>query len=71
MRDKNAGKLVNLGPSERPNDPYSDIMESLEKQRQIDAWKGRKEAIALEGFLERDIVKRLIMRVGYGAGRDR
>ena len=70
-RDDAAGQLVNLGPSVRPNDPYSDISELLERRRAEDAVAGRKEAIALEGIINRDIIKRLVMRVGYGASRDR
>ena len=71
MRDESAGKLVNLGPSACPNDPYSDIIQILERKREKDAAKGRREAMALEGLINRDIVKRIIMRVGYGASKDR
>ena len=71
MRDQVAGESVNLGPSRRPNDPYADIIDLLEKKRVRDARRGYEEAIILEGFLERTVVKRVVMRVGYGAGKDR
>jgi len=70
MRDRAAGESVNLGLSQRPNDPYADIIDLLEKKRVRDARGGYKEAIVLEGFLERTVVKHVIMRVGYGAGRN-
>ena len=69
-RDQLAGELVNLCPSETPKDPYTDIVRVLETKRRQDAAKGKREAIILDGFLERDIVKRIVMRVGYGASRD-
>ena len=69
-RDQLAGKLVNLCPSETPNDPYTDIIRVLETKRRQDASRGKREAIILEGFLGRDIVKKIVMRVGYGASRD-
>ena len=68
-RDQLAGELVNLCPSERPKDPYWDIVRLLEKKRKNDAARGRREALILEGFLDRKIVKRIVMRVGYGASR--
>ena len=71
MRDQVAGESVNLGPSQRPNDPYADIIDLLEKKRVRDARAGCEEAIILEGFLERTVVKHVVMRVGYGAGRNR
>jgi len=70
MRDQVAGESVNLGPSQRPNDPYADIIDLLEKKRVRDARGGYEEAIVLEGFLERTVVKNVIMRVGNGAKRD-
>ena len=71
MRDRAAGESVNLGLSQRPNDPYADIIDLLEKKRVRDARGGYEEAIVLEGFLERTVVKNVIMRVGNGAKRDR
>ena len=71
MRDQVAGESVNLGPSQRPNDPYADIVDLLEKKRVRDAERGHEEAIVLDGFLERTVVKGVVVRVGYGARRDR
>ena len=71
MRDHVEGESVNLGPSERPNDQYADIIDLLEKKRVRDARAGCEEAIILEGFLERTVVKHVFMRVGYGATRNR
>ena len=46
------------------------ILDFLEKKRQRDARSGLREARILEGVLERKVIKLIVMRVGYGAGRD-
>lgn len=65
-RDLEGGTSVNLCPSERPNDVYSDVAELVERERREDAKKGVHIACLLENKIQRRVVKQTVMTYVYG-----
>lgn len=68
-RDKEGAIRVNLGPCERPQDVYSAVAYLVEKARADDARNGNAVAIALEGLVQREVVKQTVMTIVYGVTR--
>lgn len=68
-RDKEGAISVNLGPCERPQDVYSAVAYLVEKARVDDARNGNAVAIALEGLVQRKVVKQTVMTTVYGVTR--
>ena len=65
-RDQAGAESVNLYPSERPKDVYSDVSALVEQLRAKDAIEGHEIAKLLEGVVERKIVKQTVMTYVYG-----
>lgn len=65
-RDILGGEYVNLLPSAIPKDVYSEIATIVERKRKIDAEAGVEIAIALDGMVDRKVVKQTIMTTVYG-----
>ncbi|XP_072517016.1 DNA-directed RNA polymerase, mitochondrial [Salminus brasiliensis] len=68
-RDVIGATSVNLMPCELPQDVYSGVAHQVEKFRARDASNGLKIAKALEGFINRKVVKQTVMTVVYGVTR--
>lgn len=68
-RDQTGAESVNLFPSDRPQDVYSDVAALVEKQRAKDALEGLEIAKLLEGYINRKIVKQTVMTYVYGVTR--
>ncbi|RWS22022.1 DNA-directed RNA polymerase-like protein, partial [Leptotrombidium deliense] len=66
-RDEIGAVSVNLAPSERPNDVYSDVAAEVEKLRQSDTESS--VAKTLEGFVNRKVIKQTVMTYVYGVTR--
>ena len=54
-RDQAGAASVNLAPSDRPMDVYSDVVELVERQRVKDAAMGDEVAQAMDGFVRRKV----------------
>ena len=71
MRAKFEGSLVNLTPSERPNDIYKFIADKVTEVVKLDAdGDGEKKALAqlwLKNGITRKVVKRPVMTSGYNS----
>lgn len=69
-RDTAGANSVNLSVSERPQDVYATVSERVEKKRQRDAMSSDDEfssiARALDGFIDRKVVKQTVMTSVYG-----
>nr|CAH8822884.1 unnamed protein product [Trichobilharzia regenti] len=65
-RDQRGAESVNLTNMDRPQDLYSDVVEVVEAQRQIDADGGDVTAKKLENFVRRKVIKQSIMTTVYG-----
>lgn len=59
-------KSVNVLPSDRPQDVYSDVVVIIEKLVQKDFESGHPTALLLEGKIQRKVVKQTIMTSVYG-----
>jgi DNA-directed RNA polymerase len=68
-RDQSGAESVNLHPSDRPQDVYSDVAALVEKQRVKDAAEGHEIALLLDGYVGRKIVKQTVMTYVYGVTR--
>jgi DNA-directed RNA polymerase len=65
-RDLDGARSVNLIPQNRPADVYSEVASIVEKKRFIDANNGDVSAIALDGHINRKLVKATVMTNVYG-----
>jgi len=65
-RDQLGGEAVNLTPSDKPRDTYSDFASFVDKLRMKDAAKGHVLARKLEGMITRKVVKQTVMTQVYG-----
>lgn len=65
-RDLIGAKSVNLYPSAKPQDVYSDVANMVDKYRKIDADAGNEIAKALEGHINRKVIKQTVMTTVYG-----
>lgn len=70
-RDKELAISVNLTSTEKPQDAYSMFAEMLEKYRVEDAQNNSSIAKALEGYVTRSNVKKMITALVYGSGKER
>lgn len=57
---------MNLAPSPIPQDVYTSVANRVESLRTIDAKKGERVAIELEGLIKRKIIKQTVMTTVYG-----
>lgn len=57
---------MNLAPSDGPQDVYTSVANRVESMRKLDAAKGDKVAIELEGLVKRKIIKQTVMTTVYG-----
>ncbi|XP_045500469.1 DNA-directed RNA polymerase, mitochondrial isoform X2 [Colias croceus] len=57
---------VNLAPLPRPQDVYSEVAALVETMRVRDAEAGVKQAIILENFVRRKVIKQTVMTTVYG-----
>ncbi|VDM34567.1 unnamed protein product [Hydatigera taeniaeformis] len=65
-RDERGAASVSLVDCERPRDVYSDVTEVVEARRRADAAEGNEIAIALEGAVQRRVIKQSVMTTVYG-----
>lgn len=65
-RDKVGAISVNLSRSEKPHDVYATVANFVEKARAKDALGGKAIAVALEGRINRKLVKQPVMTTVYG-----
>ena len=65
-RDVLGAGAVNLLPSEKPQDIYSEVAEIVERRRREDAADGVDVAGTLEGFVRRKVIKQTVMTTVYG-----
>ena len=65
-RDFDGARSVNLLPKDRPADVYAEVAALVNKKRIIDASNGDENAIALDGFINRKLVKATVMTNVYG-----
>jgi len=65
-RDLLGARAVNLAPSEKPQDVYSEIAAIVDRKREEDSQKGVEIASTLEGFVKRKVVKQTVMTTVYG-----
>jgi len=65
-RDKLGARAVNLVPSEKPQDVYSEIAAIVDRRRGKDSEAGIEIATSLKGFIERKVVKQTVMTTVYG-----
>jgi len=65
-RDKLGARAVNLVPSDKPQDVYSEIAAIVDRKRGEDSQAGLEIATALEGFIKRKVVKQTVMTTVYG-----
>ncbi|XP_028407601.1 DNA-directed RNA polymerase, mitochondrial-like [Dendronephthya gigantea] len=65
-RDEYGGKQVNVLPSERPEDVYSEVARLVEKMCERDAANGVEIAQQLVGKVSRKVVKQTVMTLVYG-----
>ncbi|KAG8041705.1 hypothetical protein G9C98_007009 [Cotesia typhae] len=65
-RDQIGAESVNLYPSDKPQDVYSNVAAMVDKLRAADAEKGLEIAQILEGFVKRKIIKQTVMTTVYG-----
>lgn len=65
-RDEFGAREVNLHPADAPRDVYSSVAALVEKERSKDAACGSEIAQALEGFIQRKVVKQTVMTYVYG-----
>jgi len=64
--DSYGAKQVNLTPSVKPQDVYTEVANLVEKKRKVDAENGLLLAQQLEGKVIRKVVKQTVMTVVYG-----
>lgn len=69
LRDEIGGKVVNLVPSEKPQDVYSEVAKVVSKMVEEDAAKGDEMAKVWVGKIDRNIAKRPVMTVPYGVSK--
>jgi len=65
-RDLLGARAVNLVPSDKPQDVYSEIAAIVERKREGDASQGSEIAEILEGYVLRKVVKQTVMTTVYG-----
>ncbi|CAB3979043.1 DNA-directed RNA polymerase, mitochondrial [Paramuricea clavata] len=65
-RDKYGGRQVNVLPSDRPEDVYSEVAKLVEKMCERDAANGEEIAQHLVGKVSRKVVKQTVMTLVYG-----
>lgn len=65
-RDYEGAVSVNLAPSDRPNDVYSDVAVLVEATRAKDALNDDKLAKTLDGLIGRKVIKQTVMTYVYG-----
>ncbi|KAH0539281.1 DNA-directed RNA polymerase, mitochondrial isoform X1 [Cotesia glomerata] len=65
-RDQIGAESVNLFPSDKPQDVYSNVAAMVDKLRTADAENGLEIAQILEGFVKRKIIKQTVMTTVYG-----
>lgn len=69
LNDEVGGKAVNLIPQDKPADVYTEVLHVVERRVIAEADAGNELAIAWLGNLNRNIVKRPVMTLPYGAGK--
>lgn len=69
LRDSVGGAAVNLLPSGRPNDIYSEVMEKVKEELEVRKQAGGPTAQKWLQIIERKTVKRPVMTLPYGATR--
>lgn len=67
LKDAEGGAAVNLVPSDRPQDIYQQVADVVAKQCVVDAAAGDFRAAVWVGNVTRQIVKRPVMTLPYGA----
>jgi DNA-directed RNA polymerase len=67
LRDPIGANATNLIPSEEPQDIYSEVLELVIKRVHEEALEGNTNALLVDGFLSRPIVKTPVMTLPYGA----
>lgn len=67
LRDEVGGKAVNLVPSEKPSDIYSEVAAVVSRMVEEDVAEGNEMAKLWLGKIDRGIAKRNVMTVPYGA----
>lgn len=65
-RDYLGGKAVNLVPADRPQDVYTEIAKLVQRKVEEDAAQGHRFAVALQGHVDRKLVKQTVMTSVYG-----
>ncbi|XP_034939045.1 DNA-directed RNA polymerase, mitochondrial [Chelonus insularis] len=65
-RDQIGAESVNLYPSDKPQDVYTDVVAKVEELRRKDAESGVEIAKVLENFVKRKIIKQTVMTTVYG-----
>jgi len=65
-KDLEGAISVNLNPSDKPNDVYSEVANLVEQSRQKDAKSGSLIANSLDGFVQRKVIKQTVMTYVYG-----
>lgn len=68
-RDRDAARLVNLLPGDRPEDIYAATLEAIRPRVMADAAAGVDEAKAIIRYLGRGLVKQPVMTSVYGVTR--
>ncbi|CAB4139170.1 RPO41 Mitochondrial DNA-directed RNA polymerase [uncultured Caudovirales phage] len=67
LRDPRGGAAVNLIPSDRPQDIYSEVRALVQAQVDADTAAGNEIAARWQGHILRSTVKRPVMTLPYGA----
>lgn len=68
-RDSEGAKAVNLQSFDRPQDVYETVAALVERERLLDSQGDIPVAKALEGFVQRKVVKPTVMTYVYGVTR--
>lgn len=64
--DHAGARQVNLEPSDRPQDIYTGVAELVKEEVAMDAAQGKPQAMFIDGYITRKVVKRTVMTNVYG-----
>lgn len=67
LRDPVGGKATNLVPADKPADIYTEVMRIVAQRVRTDAEAGVAEALPVDGYITRKLVKQPVMTLPYGA----
>jgi DNA-directed RNA polymerase len=67
LKDEVGGRATNLVPLDKPADVYQEVADIVAKKIRAKAEAGEPEAIGLDGYISRSLVKQPVMTQPYGA----